>query len=190
MLIFKKVTCILLLTGLLIFVISFSLSNNDGGLENGYKRKKDKNQKLVVLFSISPTRCENSDGDEIFMQSYANRLMWAKLKGYDVVFNRGRPDKRLSGPYSKVALTRAVLANESALSEDSPDRHEWLLWIDADALINNMIFEIPFHKYTNADFVVYGEEKYTYEEIDGVKGINSGVYLLRNTEWLIAFITL
>lgn len=149
-----------------------------------------KSSKVIVLFSISPFPCENRYGDEIQLQSYMNRLMWAKLKGYDVAFNRGRPDKRLSGPYSKIALTRAVLANESDLPENSLHRHEWLLWIDADALIVNMSFNIPFEKYDGKDFIVYGSENYIFENPDGEFGANTGVYLLRNTEWSREFMDL
>lgn len=56
--------------------------------------------------------------------------------------------------YSKVGLLRKLLA------ETSRERAEWILWIDADTIVQELAFQMPLHLYTHYSFVVWGNEDY------------------------------
>ncbi len=56
--------------------------------------------------------------------------------------------------YSKVGLLRKLLA------ETSRERAEWILWIDADTIVQELAFQMPLHLYTDYSFVVWGNEDY------------------------------
>ena len=48
------------------------------------------------------------------------------------------------------------------LRETSRERAEWILWLDADTLIEEMAFQIPFHAYRGKSFVAWGNADYLW----------------------------
>lgn len=56
---------------------------------------------------------------------------------------------------------------------------DWLAWIDADAMIANIDCDFRWHTKTEADLVVSVDHQY---------GLNTGVMLVRNSAWSLAFL--
>lgn len=69
------------------------------------------------------------------------------------------------------------MRNESFLS--AAQRHDWIVWIDSDVIINDMSFDIPFKRYTGKDLVIYDEEKKDSFKSNDL--LNSGLLFIRNT---------
>lgn len=61
-----------------------------------------------------------------------------------------------SDRYTKIGLLRKLL------KETSRERAEWILWLDADTLIEEMAFQIPFHAYRTKSFVAWGNADYLW----------------------------
>ncbi|PHT50397.1 Glycosyltransferase 6 [Capsicum baccatum] len=59
---------------------------------------------------------------------------------------------------------------------------EWIWWVDSDVAFTDMNFKLPFEKYKDHNFVVYGWPKLIYEKKSWT-GINAGVFLIRNCQW-------
>lgn len=143
------------------------------------------NNRVLMLFSVAPQKCPYSIGETIFNQSWLNRRQYASLKGFDLFFNRRQPDKRFTGLYNKISILYEVIVNES-----NKDRYDWIFWMDYDSLIYNMSFNIPFRRYRHYSFVSWGDWDRLVNYADGEKGLNSGVFFLRNNEWSRTFLEL
>lgn len=150
-------------------------------------RRSKVNKSVLIVFSMKPEPCAQSFGEKINEQSFNNKRQYAQLKGFDVLYNRRYQDKSLSGTYTKIALLRELLRNESLLSESSPNRHEWFFWLDSDVIINDMTFDIPFERYENAHLVGWGDRRAMFRLHDAKMGFNSGVMLIRNSKWSLEF---
>lgn len=86
-------------------------------------------------------------------------------------------------------------------------RFSWLMWIDMDAIVEEMEFEIPVSRYRDVDLVIWGNETELLKHKDAKTGnkppltgtiiicdsflrpcslrpgLNTGVFLLRNSKW-------
>ena len=154
------------------------------------KKLFNQKQTVMIVFSIDPRRCKTQNGENIFKQSYLNKLQYAQLMNYDVIYNRRfiNEDLNITGRYTKIALLRELMINESKLEMFSQRRHEWFFWIDSDALVNEMSFKLPFRRYKHAHLVAWGNEESIFKTPDNFNGINSGVLLIRNSKWSLHFL--
>ena len=177
---FKRKNARILISVMIIYILFLDYCHE--------KKLFTKTQKVMIVFSIDPYRCKTSEGDIIFEQSYLNKLQYAQLMNYDVIYNRKfiKKELNITGQYTKIALLRELMLNES--NSESSTRHEWFFWIDSDALVNIMSFKIPFRRYKNAHLVAWGNEESIFKKPDNIKGINSGVFLIRNSKWSLDFL--
>ena len=134
-----------------------------------------KNYSVLIVFSVSPDKCPFSIGDKIYNESLMNKYQYAKLKGYDVLFNRRQPYKDISGNYNKISILHEIVVNSSRTGR----HYEWIFWLDYDAIINVMSFDIPFERYKKANIIVDGQPRIKF---DGLS-LNAGVFILRNCDW-------
>lgn len=149
----------------------------------------NKNNTVLIVFSVSPLKCPNPIGEEVYNQSFTNKLQYAELKGYDVIYNRRQPRQDITGNYNKISILSEILENET-LTETltGSKRYEWLFWIDYDALFNDMSFDIPFEKYQDANFVAWGSvNRFAMKHTEGTS-LSAGVFLLRNNDWSRRFL--
>ena len=183
----KKVFMFILLS--IVIIIGYNLLKKHKEILKARRENVKKN--VLLLFSVQPEPCRMPRGDEINEQSYQNKRQYAHLMNYDLIYNRRYQNTHLNitGTYTKLSLLRELLLNESTLASDSRNRHEWFLWIDSDALISDMSFELPFEKYTNYDLVIWGDDK-EIKNRNGNDGLNTGVFLLRNSKWSLEFVDL
>lgn len=111
--------------------------------------------------------------------SVKNKQDYARLHGYDFYVSTAQTSPLLSGAWNKVALILELVETS---------QYEWIVWIDSDSLIMNVLFEIPWKKYEGYDLVMWGQEKELYEIGNAHMGLNTGVFLVRNTEWSKSFL--
>ncbi|CAF1356510.1 unnamed protein product [Didymodactylos carnosus] len=142
---------------------------------------ESKTSKLLIATGISPKPCKTSIGDYVNLQSFLNKLQYSELKGYESEFNAIQVDREMNGPWNKVALIKKLLKER---------QNEWIMWVDSDALIVNMSFDIPFDRYVGYNLVIWGLDDLLYKKGDPFNGINTGVFLIRNCDWSREFIEL
>ncbi len=58
--------------------------------------------------------------------------------------------------YTKIGLLRKLLR------ETSRERAEWILWLDADTLLEELAFQIPFSAYDGKNFIAWGNADYLW----------------------------
>ena len=176
---YKKANLVFfILTFTLLFMYFFKNESTTIKVERAIREKQFK--KILIVFSIPPIPCPYQHFNRFLHESYINRLQYANIKDYDVFFNNRQPDPRLRWKYNKVAILSEILRNQTF--SNATTQYEWILWLDSDAIVLNMSFEIPFKKYVNHNLVLLGNEK-RLRKVGDVNSINTGVLLLRNNEW-------
>ena len=58
--------------------------------------------------------------------------------------------------YTKIGLLRKLLR------ETSRERAEWILWLDADTLLEDMAFQLPMSAYDGKNFIAWGNADYLW----------------------------
>ena len=96
----------------------------------------------------------------------ANKQAYGRRHGYDCFVYRERLDTRRHPAWSKLV----------AIKRHLPD-YDWVFWTDADSLVMNgeQTLEAIIAKQENKDMIL------TWEA--GASPVNTGQWLIRNTEW-------
>lgn len=139
----------------------------------GDKVMRKPKQNVIITTSLWPKPCNKEGGDHVNRLSILNKIDYARVHGYEFHLSTHIVDKSLGKLYSKIGLLRQLL------SEATRDRAEWILWIDADTIIMDLPFQIPFHLYEGRSFIAWGYEDYLLAG-NQRHGLNTGTLLLRN----------
>lgn len=142
--------------------------------------------RVLLVSAEQPGPCSTVAAEWLGKRAAKNRLVYAGMHGYgshwctDVVvpqFTEG------DAMWNKPALL-AQLLNSSLV-----DGYDWLLWMDADAIVTDASFQPPWEEYAAKDLhlVLWGETRKLDTAGTGTKpnyeAINAGVMLLRNSVW-------
>lgn len=112
------------------------------------------------------TLCDKNAG-YICMASAANKRRYADLHGYDFIVSTQVADPSRPAAWSKILEVRKHLPN-----------YDWLLFIDVDTLIMNPTVRLEDVADEKVDQVIAADHN----------GINSGVWLVKNSEWSMFFL--
>lgn len=112
------------------------------------------------------TLCDENAG-YICMASAANKRRYADLHGYDFIVSTQVADSSRPAAWSKILEVRKHLPN-----------YDWLLFIDVDTLIMNPAVRLEDLADEKVDQVIAADHN----------GINSGVWLVKNSEWSMFFL--
>jgi galactosyl transferase GMA12/MNN10 family len=93
-----------------------------------------------------------------------NKLEYCFKHGYDFLLAQENLDKNRHVYWTKILLTLKALDNRE---------NDYVVWVDADTLIMNLNTKIE-------DLVKDGSDFYIAKDLNG---INSGVYIIKNTPW-------
>eukprot|EP01018_Ginkgo_biloba_P040012 Gb_27912 [translate_table: standard] len=122
--------------------------------------------------------CRNPIGDHLLLRFFKNKVDYCRLHGLDMFYNTVLLQPKMHTFWAKIPLVRAsMLAHPEA---------EWIWWVDSDAAITDMEFEMPLERYANHNLVVHGWEHLVYQKRSWV-GLNAGIFLIRNCEWSMEF---
>ena len=72
--------------------------------------------------------------------------------------------------YTKIGLLRKLLR------ETSRERAEWILWLDADTLLEELAFQLPMSAYDGKNFIAWGNADYLWAG-DQFHGEHAGLSL-------------
>lgn len=130
--------------------------------------------RILLVTGSPPKPCDNPAGDHYLLKSIKNKIDYCRLHNIEIFYNLAHLDAEMAGYWSKLPLMRKLMLSH-------PDV-EWLWWMDSDAMLTDMVFELPLEKYKNHNFILHGWEKEIYEKKTWV-GLNTGSLLLRNCQW-------
>jgi hypothetical protein len=125
---------------------------------SGSQRRRPKQARFAVATLYTPEIAEIGERTSKIMTAYAKR------HGYAAVIATKRIDASRSPAWSKLLLIERYL--------DENRDCDWLLWIDADALIANLEHRLEDLVDENVDFLVAADSS--------PSPINTGVFLVRN----------
>lgn len=130
--------------------------------------------RILLVTGSPPKPCDNPAGDHYLLKSIKNKIDYCRLHGIDIFYNLAHLDAEMAGYWSKLPLVRKLMLTHPEM--------EWIWWMDSDAMLTDMVFELPLEKYKNHNFILHGWEKEIYEKRTWV-GLNTGSLLIRNCQW-------
>ncbi|KAJ1274272.1 hypothetical protein BS78_05G049900 [Paspalum vaginatum] len=131
------------------------------------------NPRVLLATASPPGPC---DDDHFLLRATKNKIDYCRLHGIELAHGMAEPDRALSGAggWGKLArLRRLMLAHPEV---------EWLWWVDGDALITDMGFELPLARYEGSHLVVHGNS-YLLFQLRSWAAVGTGSFLLRNCQW-------
>mmetsp|Transcript_22187 Transcript_22187/g.36769 ORF Transcript_22187/g.36769 Transcript_22187/m.36769 type:complete len:290 (+) Transcript_22187:212-1081(+) len=140
---------------------------------------KPTSSNVLLVTAIPPNPCKTDYGDHYNLLSIKNKQDYANIHGYIVFVGSEQIDPSLDGAWNKAALMKRLMETTN---------YEWYVWVDIDALVVNQEFALPLNKYHGRDFILWGQEAQIFDKGDPHSGLNSGVFLLRKSEWSKQFI--
>ncbi len=133
-------------------------------IANVVKNKTDFSDKKICIVTLF-----DKNYDELAKLSLPNKLDYAKLHGYDVIYFDKIIDLTRPPQWSKVK------AIEYALQQG----YDWVWWIDIDALI--MEFDIKLESLIDENYdIIFTENKYSY--------LSNGSSFFKNTQLTVDFL--
>ncbi|KAH7447852.1 hypothetical protein KP509_01G124000 [Ceratopteris richardii] len=139
----------------------------------------DGKPRILLVTGSPPKPCDNPAGDHYLLKAIKNKIDYCRLHNIEIFYNLAHLDGEMSGYWSKLPLIRKLMV--------SHPEFEWIWWMDSDAIITDMVFELPLEKYKDYNFILHGWEKEIYEKISWV-GLNTGSLLIRNCQWSLDLI--
>ncbi|PKA53631.1 Glycosyltransferase 6 [Apostasia shenzhenica] len=135
--------------------------------------------RVLLLTGSQPTPCRNRGGDHLLLRFFKNKVDYCRLHGIDVFYNAALLHPSMPSFWAKLPLVRAAMV--------AHPEAEWLWWVDSDAAITDMEFELPLSRYRSHNLVVHGWPNLIYENRSWT-AINAGVFLIRNCQWSLDFL--
>lgn len=129
---------------------------------------------ILLVTGSQPFACGNPMGDHYLMKSLKNKMDYCRLHNLEIFYNMANLDPQMSGFWAKLPVIYTLMLAH-------PEK-EWLWWVDSDAMITDMAFELPMDRYKDYNLVLHGWKELVYEEKNWV-GLNTGSFLIRNCEW-------
>ncbi|KAG6553052.1 hypothetical protein Mapa_005389 [Marchantia paleacea] len=132
--------------------------------------------RVMLVTGTGPTPCSRSIGNYLYIKAAKNKLDYCRLHDIQLFYNMASPDPTFDGWWTKIPLLRMLMVNHPEV--------DWFWWMDSDAWITDMTFEVPFDKYTadGTNLFLYGDEQILYAEKSWI-GINTGDMAIRNCQW-------
>ncbi|KAL2634831.1 hypothetical protein R1flu_006310 [Riccia fluitans] len=135
-----------------------------------------RNSRVMLVSSTSPVPCDRTMGTYLYVLSAKNKVDYARLHDIQFYYDMSILDPNFDGLWNKIALLRMLMVKHPEV--------DWFWWMDMDAWITDMAFEIPFDKYTSdgKNLFLYGDQKILYDEKSWI-GISTGDFGIRNCQW-------
>ncbi len=136
-------------------------------------------QKLQLVTAARSGRTQGANcvtpvADHYLLKFFKNKIDYCRLHNIEFFYNTADLDRHLTGFWTKLPLLRNMMLAHPEV--------EWLWWMDTDAVITDMMFELPLEKYQNYSLVVQGFPEAVYRNKSWT-GLNTGSFLIRNCQW-------
>ncbi|MCO5548072.1 hypothetical protein L7F22_001529 [Adiantum nelumboides] len=135
--------------------------------------------RILLVTGSPPKPCDNPAGDHYLLKAIKNKIDYCRVHNIEMFYNLAHLDAEMAGYWSKLPLLRKLMLVHPEF--------EWIWWMDSDAMLTDMVFELPLEKYKDYNFILHGWEKEIYEKNTWV-GLNTGSLLIRNCQWSLDLI--
>jgi xyloglucan 6-xylosyltransferase len=132
--------------------------------------------KVLLLTGSQPWPCKSPVGDHYLLKMIKNKVDYTRIHNIEIFYSFAHLDKQMSHFWAKLPLMRKMMLMRPEM--------EWIFWMDSDAMFTDMVFEIPFEKYKDDNFVMWGWSEGLWEKRSWV-ACNTGVMFLRNNQWTL-----
>ncbi|MQL91171.1 hypothetical protein Taro_023776 [Colocasia esculenta] len=136
-------------------------------------------ERVLMLSGSQPKRCRHPAGDHFLLRAVKNKVDYCRLHGIDFFYNTALLHPRMFSFWAKIPVVRAAMV--------AHPETEWIWWVDSDAIVTDMEFSLPLHKYAAHNLVVHGWPHLVYEKKSWTS-LNAGVFLIRNCQWSMDFL--
>ncbi|CAN6335515.1 unnamed protein product [Urochloa humidicola] len=151
-------------------------------LNPGFPSRDARGRPRVLLATASPPGpCDTGPAaDHFLLKATKNKIDYCRLHGvelaaHDSMVDAGGGDLTGGGGgWGKLALLRRLMLAHPEV--------EWLWWVEHDALLTDMGFELPLARYEGAHLVVHGNH-YLLFNLRSWAAVSTGSFLLRNCQW-------
>ncbi|GER41974.1 galactosyl transferase GMA12/MNN10 family protein [Striga asiatica] len=130
--------------------------------------------RIMLVTSSPPGPCDNAIGDHYLLKAVKNKIDYCRIHGIEIVYNTAHMDKEMAGDWAKLPLIRRLMLSHPEV--------EWIWWMDSDALITDMVFEIPSERYKDYNLVIHGYPNLLFDQKSWI-ALNTGSFLIRNCQW-------
>ncbi|KAJ8430296.1 hypothetical protein Cgig2_024728 [Carnegiea gigantea] len=135
---------------------------------------------VLMVTGSQPGPCANPIGDHLLLRLFKNKVDYCRIHGYGIWYNNVLLHPKMATFWAKYTAVRAaMMAHPEA---------EWIWWVDSNAIITDMDFNLPLQKYSNHNLVINGWADVLYEKRSWT-GVNAGVFLIRNCQWSMDLLT-
>lgn len=144
--------------------------------------------RTVLVSARQPSPCAAAGADAWVMRSMQNHAEFARAHGMSIVWSSALVDASYEGAWNKCALLLRVLRAELARGVAM-----WILWVDWDAVLTDLAFELPLEEYERrrVRLVIGGDPGaigHGQPRADYLKA-NTGVMLMRVHNWTVALLS-
>ncbi|KAK8937406.1 putative glycosyltransferase 7 [Platanthera zijinensis] len=129
---------------------------------------------ILMLTGSQPSPCPNPKSDHLLLRLFKNKADYCRLHSIDLFYNTALLHPSMPSFWAKIPLVRAAMIARPEI--------EWLWWVDSDAAITDMEFELPLRRYESHNLVVHGWPDLIYNNRSWT-ALNAGVLLIRNCQW-------
>jgi hypothetical protein len=138
-------------------------------------------ERVLMVSGSQPAPCRSPVGDHLLTRLLKNKADYCRLNGLQLLYNTALLRPSMGHYWAKIPLVRAAMVAH-------PDA-EWVWWVDSDAVLTDMDFRLPLHRYANHNLVVHGWPALVYDSNKAPTwtGLNAGVFLIRNCQWSLDF---
>ncbi|RCV36468.1 hypothetical protein SETIT_7G321600v2 [Setaria italica] len=144
-------------------------------LNPGFPSRDARGNPRVLLVTASPPGpCDDPAGDHFLLRATKNKIDYCRIHGIELAHITARLDGQLTGGWAKLPLLRRLMLAHPEV--------EWLWWVDGDALVTDMGFELPLARYEGAHLVVHGNS-YLLFQLRSWVAVSTGSFLIRNCQW-------
>jgi len=143
----------------------------------GPPKRPRKHPNVLIATAIPSDPCPFPVADFINKLAMANKHDYAHRHSFELHISAEMIDPNVTaGNWNKLTMIRKLL------DETPRSAAEWIMWMDSDTLLFNSSVLPRFKKYKGKDLVVWGQEE-LLKKGDLNQGMNTGVLLIRNTDW-------
>ncbi|CAL4896897.1 unnamed protein product [Urochloa decumbens] len=135
--------------------------------------------RVLLATAWPPGPCDTGRaGDHFLLRATKNKIDYCRLHSLELAAHDmlTRVDGALGGGggWGKLLLLRRLMLAHPEV--------EWLWWVDGDALVTDMGFELPLSRYEGAHLVVHGNH-YLLFQLRSWAAASTGSFLIRNCQW-------
>jgi xyloglucan 6-xylosyltransferase len=140
---------------------------------------------LLVTASSQPTTaaaaaCQTSMGDHLLLMSIKNKIDYCRVHSIEIFYNVAQLEPEMVDSWAKLLLIRKLMLEHP--------QAEWIWWMDSEAMVTDMSFQVPVEKYQNHNLVMQGSFDNNNNDKSWDTGLHTESFLIRNCQWSLNFL--